>query len=92
VNPAQHIIIGLIKAYRLILSPAQQLLFGRLAGCRFEPSCSRYGLEAVQTHGACVGSWLALRRILRCHPWGACGHDPVPPRRTPRHRHSPQSA
>jgi putative membrane protein insertion efficiency factor len=80
VNSAQHIIIGLIKAYRLTVSPAQQLVFGRLAGCRFEPSCSRYAMEAVQTHGALAGAWLALRRILRCHPWGACGHDPVPGR------------
>lgn len=68
---------GAIKAYRLIISP----FLG--AQCRFVPSCSAYALEALQTHGACRGGWFALRRICRCHPWGGCGHDPVPPRGTP---------
>jgi len=48
--------------------------------CRFEPSCSTYALEALARHGAVGGTWLTLRRLARCHPWGACGHDPVPPR------------
>lgn len=47
--------------------------------CRFAPTCSCYALEAVARHGAGRGSWLALRRILRCHPWGGHGFDPVPP-------------
>lgn len=51
------------------------------AACRFEPSCSRYALEALARHGALQGGWLALRRVARCHPWGGCGHDPVPPAR-----------
>jgi len=46
--------------------------------CRFTPSCSAYAIEAWSRYGALAGSWLALRRILRCHPWGGCGHDPVP--------------
>jgi len=65
-------IILLIKAYQLALSP----LFGRC--CRFEPSCSRYAMEAVERHGALRGSYLALLRIGRCHPWHEGGEDPVP--------------
>jgi putative membrane protein insertion efficiency factor len=48
--------------------------------CRFEPSCSHYSIEALRRHGAMRGSWLTLRRLLRCHPFGPCGPDPVPPR------------
>ena len=46
--------------------------------CRFQPSCSVYGVEAIERHGAVRGSWLAACRIARCNPWGGCGHDPVP--------------
>jgi putative membrane protein insertion efficiency factor len=46
--------------------------------CRFEPSCSAYAIGALRRYGALKGSWLALKRILRCNPWGGCGHDPVP--------------
>ena len=62
-----------IAAYRLTLAP----VLG--ANCRFAPSCSAYAQEAVMTHGALKGGGLALWRILRCNPWGGCGHDPVPP-------------
>lgn len=65
---------GLIRSYQLFISP---LLGPR---CRFYPTCSHYALEALDTHGALKGSWLALRRILRCHPWHPGGFDPVPPR------------
>lgn len=46
--------------------------------CRFTPSCSAYAIEAWRRHGVIRGSYLAVRRLLRCHPWGGCGHDPVP--------------
>lgn len=77
-NAAQHALILSIRLYRLVLSPAKLFLIGQFGGCRFEPSCSTYALEAVSRHGALLGSWLALKRIVRCHPWGGCGHDPVP--------------
>jgi putative membrane protein insertion efficiency factor len=49
-------------------------------GCRFHPSCSEYALEALRMHGPVRGTWMATRRVLRCHPWSAGGHDPVTPR------------
>jgi uncharacterized protein len=78
VNPVQHILVFALKVYRFGLSPLKTALFGASARCRYTPSCSAYGLEAIQRHGAASGSWLALKRICRCHPWGGCGHDPVP--------------
>lgn len=62
-----------IRAYRLILSP----WVGH--SCRFQPSCSVYAIEALNTHGPVRGLWLTLRRIVRCNPWGGFGYDPVPP-------------
>ncbi|MCX6886637.1 MAG: membrane protein insertion efficiency factor YidD [Verrucomicrobiota bacterium] len=77
-----------MRLYRLGISPAQKLLFGSSAGCRFHPTCSAYAIDAIRLHGSLRGSWLTLRRLSRCHPWGSCGHDPVPdPTRTaPLHR------
>jgi putative membrane protein insertion efficiency factor len=63
---------GLIKFYQAFISP----LFG--AKCRYTPSCSAYGLEAIKKHGPFKGGWLALKRIWSCHPWGGHGYDPVP--------------
>ena len=77
-NPAQHILVFGVRVYRWTLSPVLAAVFGSLARCRYEPSCSQYALEAVQRHGACRGGWLALRRLARCNPWGGCGEDPVP--------------
>jgi putative membrane protein insertion efficiency factor len=62
----------LIRGYQLAISP---LLGPR---CRFYPSCSHYALEAIETHGAVRGTWLAMKRISRCHPWHEGGFDPVP--------------
>ena len=77
-NAAQHILIFGVHCYRWVLSPAKAFLFGPLGRCRFTPSCSEYVLEALRGHGALAGSWLALKRIGHCHPWGGCGDDPVP--------------
>ena len=68
----KHILIGLLKAYRLLISP----LYGQV--CRYHPTCSAYALEAVTVHGSLRGSWLSARRLGRCHPWSAGGYDPVP--------------
>lgn len=65
-------LIQVVRFYRLAISP----WFG--ANCRFDPSCSTYAIEALQVHGVLKGTWLAVRRIGRCHPWGGSGYDPVP--------------
>lgn len=64
-----------IRLYQRYISPLTP------PACRYTPTCSQYAVEAIQLHGPLRGSWLALRRILRCHPWGGSGYDPVPPRR-----------
>jgi len=66
------LLLALIRLYRFSISP----LLG--PHCRFTPSCSAYGLEAIQRHGPWRGGWLTLRRLLRCHPFTPCGCDPVP--------------
>ncbi|MDP3929681.1 MAG: membrane protein insertion efficiency factor YidD [Bacteroidia bacterium] len=64
--------ILLIKLYQAILSPLLP------NACRFTPTCSEYGIEALKKHGLFKGGWLTLKRIGSCHPWGKHGHDPVP--------------
>jgi hypothetical protein len=81
-NAGQHILISGVRLYRWLLSPVLRVLFGPLARCRFEPTCSVYAIDALRVHGAVAGSWLALKRIGRCQPWGSCGHDPVPERKS----------
>ena len=68
------VLIALVRAYQVVLSP----LTG--GACRFEPSCSNYMIGAIKTHGPAKGAVLGVWRILRCHPFGAHGYDPVPPR------------
>ena len=68
----QWLLISLVKAYRLLLSP----WLG--SACRFEPTCSVYSLQALEQHGAMAGSYLTVARLVRCHPWCAGGSDPVP--------------
>lgn len=82
-SPVAFVLRIIIRFYQLTLSA----LIGR--HCRFAPSCSEYAREAIGTHGALRGSWLAARRLCRCHPWGGSGYDPVPPRRADAalHRH-----
>jgi putative membrane protein insertion efficiency factor len=72
VSPAGRVALGLLRAYKLLISPY-------FAGsCRYLPSCADYARDAVVLHGAVKGSWLALRRLSRCHPLCEGGHDPVP--------------
>ena len=71
-SPLAHIVALPVRAYRLFLSP----WVGR--NCRFLPTCSEYALEALERHGAFRGSWLTVRRLLRCRPGGGHGYDPVP--------------
>ncbi len=67
-----RLLLVLIRAYRFVLSPWWG---GR---CRYTPTCSEYAMEAIKRHGAVAGSWLAMRRVSRCHPWHQGGFDPVP--------------
>ena len=76
----KQILRALIQCYRWFVSP----LLG--PNCRFHPTCSAYALESIERHGALGGTWLAARRICRCHPWNDGGYDPVP---GPRHAESP---
>ncbi|MEC7526791.1 MAG: membrane protein insertion efficiency factor YidD [Bacteroidota bacterium] len=68
----KYVLIALVKLYQLLISP----LFP--ASCRFSPTCSQYTLEALKQFGFLKGSYLAIKRILKCNPWGSHGHDPVP--------------
>lgn len=78
--PAQLLLV-LIGTYRRFISPALPVVTLGACACRFSPTCSAYAAEAVRTHGALAGSWLALRRLVKCTPLHAGGFDPVPPRR-----------
>ena len=71
-NIMARILIWLIKAYQMLLSP----FFGQQ--CRFYPTCSQYAIEVINKHGAIAGSYYMIRRLLRCHPWHAGGHDQIP--------------
>lgn len=68
----KRILILLVRAYQVAFAWAPPV-------CRYTPSCSAYAIDALRAHGALRGSWMAARRILRCHPWHEGGYDPVPP-------------
>ncbi len=70
-----ELIVLPIRFYQLAISPHLG------ANCRYVPTCSQYAIEALRVHGPLRGTWLAVRRICRCHPWGGSGYDPVPPRK-----------
>ncbi|SHF21738.1 hypothetical protein SAMN05443144_106142 [Fodinibius roseus] len=72
----KYLFIGLIRAYRLVISPWMP------DSCRYHPTCSAYSMEAFRRHGAIKGLWLTVKRISRCHPWGDGGYDPVPESKT----------
>ncbi|MCY3980530.1 MAG: membrane protein insertion efficiency factor YidD [Alphaproteobacteria bacterium] len=72
IRPPSLVLIALIRAYQYLLSPLLSPC------CRFSPSCSAYAIEALQRHGLFWGCWFTARRLLRCHPWGGTGNDPVP--------------
>lgn len=71
----KQLLLSLIKFYRKFISPMT------LPACRFHPTCSQYGLEAIETHGAMKGGYLTVKRILKCHPFHPGGFDPVPPKK-----------
>ncbi|MEM7610790.1 MAG: membrane protein insertion efficiency factor YidD [Pseudomonadota bacterium] len=73
---ARRAAIKLIRGYQVVISP----LLG--ANCRYQPTCSEYTLAAIERFGVFRGGWLALRRLLRCHPWGGSGYDPLPEPKT----------
>ena len=63
---------AVVRGYQILISPLLP------PSCRYEPTCSAYAVEALQRHGLLRGSWLTVRRLVRCHPWGGSGYDPVP--------------
>lgn len=67
-----NLMIGLIKLYQGAISPYLP------PSCRYTPTCSAYGIEALKKHGPVKGGWLTIKRVLSCHPWGGSGYDPVP--------------
>jgi putative membrane protein insertion efficiency factor len=74
----QSIVVFLIRAYRVVFAPFK-LMLGVQGCCRYTPTCSHYAEQAICAHGLCRGVALGARRVLRCHPWGGSGFDPVPP-------------
>jgi uncharacterized protein len=86
VSVAERVLVAVIRGYRGLVSP----LLGR--HCRYEPTCSAYGLEAVTRHGVVRGGSMTLRRVARCHPWGPGGYDPVPAGAADPASHSPSGS
>jgi len=72
----KYLLIGIVRLYQLIISPYMP------SSCRYHPTCSQYGIDALKKHGALKGIWLTIKRIGRCHPWSKGGYDPVPEPKT----------
>jgi putative membrane protein insertion efficiency factor len=70
-----NILIAIVRFYQSAISPLYP------ATCRYTPTCSQYMIEAIRVHGVLRGTWMGLRRISKCHPWGGSGYDPVPPKK-----------
>jgi uncharacterized protein len=68
----QALLLGLVRLYQMLISPWLP------NACRYSPTCSQYAIEAIQKYGPIKGTWLAMKRIGSCHPWGGSGYDPVP--------------
>ena len=80
----KKILILLVKFYQKFLSPLCPGV------CRYQPTCSQYMIEAIETHGIFKGIWLGFKRLMRCHPWGGSGYDPVPPAEEKKSKHNPR--
>jgi len=78
VSPRERVVCALLSAYKYALSPFLHAVSGATGACRFQPTCSEYAAIAVSEYGIGRGGWMALRRMLRCHPFGRGGFDPVP--------------
>jgi putative membrane protein insertion efficiency factor len=78
-----YIFVGMVRFYQLAISP----LFP--PSCRHIPTCSNYTIAALKIHGPFRGTWLGIKRIAKCHPWGTSGYDPVPPKDSANHQHLP---
>ncbi len=72
IKAISFVMLTIVRAYKFFISPILP------PSCRYNPTCSDYAMQAIQKHGPFKGGWLALRRILRCHPFGGHGYDPVP--------------
>jgi len=81
-NAPQYGLIFAVRVYQWVISPVKSALFGPLGRCRFTPTCSQYAIDAIRAQGAIRGGALAAWRLCRCQPWGGCGYDPAPPRRS----------
>ena len=74
----RELLIFLVRIYQAFFSPLKALFGGTMDCCRYSPSCAEYAVGALKNHGSVTGVILATRRVMRCHPWGGAGHDPVP--------------
>jgi len=79
------VFIFILRGYQLFVSPVLTALSNGCGCCRFSPSCSEYAIQALRQHGIFRGGWLSIKRILKCHPWGGMGFDPVPAAEASRH-------